>query len=234
MCVCACVSSFFNGFIILEWIEQPPLAWKQEKINKHQICCLCFWPPWTHCLFPFLGRRWNHWRIEVHPGGFRSFYLMPMDVFGWRFYQVFLLFGTNSCTDICIWHKGAAAAHDVSCSWSRASASSLPVRTLFVYWLFSVPSSSPPLGTCLAFRRPYRNQQSQSHIICKLSVLYSCFVLLCSDYMSTKCHREPKCKEIYSDSLSHNSATWIIIRQTVFCIKPIQEKSFRRKLVIMW
>lgn len=89
----------------------------------------------------------------MHPGGFRSFYLMPTDVFGWRFYQVFPLFGTNSRSDICIRHKGAAAAHNVSCSRSRASAPGVPVwGFLFHFSLFSVPSNSPPLGILFGLR----------------------------------------------------------------------------------
>lgn len=160
---------------------------------------------------------------------------MPMDVFGWRFYQAFPLFGTNSRTDICIRHKGAAAAHNVSCSRSRASASGVPVRVfyfIFSYFLFPQilllweyvwPAGLHTIGA--------KSERVTSSV--KLSFLYS-FLSLNSFHVSTKYQARPKYKEIYSDAPGENSTTWIIIKQTVFCIKAIQGKSFRRKLVIMW
>lgn len=140
----------------------------------------------------------------MHPGGFRSFYLMPTDVFRWRFYQVFPLFGTNSRTNICIWHKGAAAAHDVSSSWSRASAPGLPVFiclfTVFKPQILLLWEDVWPAGVHIGANSERVTSSA------KLSILYSCFVLR-SVCVSTKCHGGPKRKEIYSDSLSDNSAT---------------------------
>lgn len=145
----------------------------------------------------------------MHPGGFRSFYLMPTDVFGWRFYQVFPLFGTNSRTDICIWHKGAAAAHNVSCSRSRASASGVPVWGFFYFifyyflfhqilllWEYVWPAGLHTIGA--------KSERVTSSA--KLSLLYS-FLSLHSVHVSTKYQAGPKHKEIYSDAPGENSAT---------------------------
>lgn len=145
----------------------------------------------------------------MHPGGFRSLYLMPTDVFGWRFYQVFPLFGTNSHTDICIRHKGAAAAHNVSCSRSRASAPGVPVWGFFIsfFAIFcSLKFSSSGNIVWPAGRHTIGAKSERVTSSAKLSLLYS-FLSLHSVHVSTKYQARPKHKEIYSDAPGDNSAT---------------------------